>query len=174
MSKDDEFDLDSGEEDDLLALEVKSEGLASVTNGKRPLPDAEQELVTKRPKLEDDEPIRKRANELLKTYFGFDRFQHLQEKAIIRLIQGQSALVVFPTGGGKSLCYQLPALAIDGVTLIVSPLLALMRVSWVFYLGCKSLSICRTKSKLCGDGKSLRSRSILPRLERSIWTRKSP
>ncbi len=61
------------------------------------------------------------------THFGFDRFLPGQREVIERLLAGKSAAAVFPTGGGKSLCYQLPALMLDGVTLVVSPLIALMK-----------------------------------------------
>lgn len=64
---------------------------------------------------------------VLKKYFGYDAFREGQEAVISRLLAGQSAAAVFPTGGGKSLCYQLPALCLDGLTLVVSPLLALMK-----------------------------------------------
>ena len=65
--------------------------------------------------------------EVLKKHFGYDAFREGQEEVITRLLAGQSAAAVFPTGGGKSLCYQLPALCLDGLTLVVSPLLALMK-----------------------------------------------
>jgi len=64
---------------------------------------------------------------LLKKFFGHDAFRDGQEEVISHLLAGQSAAAVFPTGGGKSLCYQLPALCFDGLTLVVSPLLALMK-----------------------------------------------
>ncbi len=67
------------------------------------------------------------ARNLLRTYFGFEEFRPGQEPVIDALMAGRSALAVFPTGGGKSLCYQLPALAFDGVTVVVSPLIALMK-----------------------------------------------
>lgn len=63
----------------------------------------------------------------LQTHFGFDRFMPGQEEVIGHLLAGRSAAAVFPTGGGKSLCYQLPALLLPGVTLVVSPLIALMK-----------------------------------------------
>jgi ATP-dependent DNA helicase RecQ len=63
----------------------------------------------------------------LRTYFGFDEFRPGQEQIIEHLLAGQSAAAVFPTGGGKSICYQLPALLLEGVTLVVSPLIALMK-----------------------------------------------
>ena len=65
--------------------------------------------------------------EALKEYFGFDGFLDAQDKVVDRIIKGEDGLVVMPTGGGKSLCYQLPALCLDGVTLVVSPLIALMK-----------------------------------------------
>ncbi len=67
------------------------------------------------------------ANQLLKKYFEFDQFRDGQQAVIENLLAGRSAAAVFPTGGGKSLCYQLPALAFDGLTLVVSPLIALMK-----------------------------------------------
>ena len=63
----------------------------------------------------------------LRETFGYDRFRDGQEPVIRALLDGRPALAVFPTGGGKSLCYQLPALLLDGLTLVVSPLIALMR-----------------------------------------------
>lgn len=64
---------------------------------------------------------------LLKKHFGFDEFKDGQQPIIDRLINGRSCLAVFPTGGGKSLCYQLPALTFEGLTVVVSPLIALMK-----------------------------------------------
>ena len=64
---------------------------------------------------------------LLETHFGFRKFLEGQESAISAILNGQDALVVMPTGGGKSLCYQLPALMLDGITVVVSPLIALMK-----------------------------------------------
>lgn len=63
---------------------------------------------------------------VLKDYFGHDTFRDLQEEAIDTILSGRDLLMVLPTGGGKSLCYQLPALVLSGVTIVVSPLLALM------------------------------------------------
>jgi ATP-dependent DNA helicase RecQ len=65
--------------------------------------------------------------DLLQRYFGFEQFRPGQREVIENLHAGHSAAAVFPTGGGKSLCYQLPALVLPGVTLVVSPLIALMK-----------------------------------------------
>src|SRR6478672_13917766 len=67
------------------------------------------------------------ALDTLRSVFGFPAFREGQEAVVSRLLAGQSVLAIFPTGGGKSLCYQLPALLLDGVTLVVSPLIALMK-----------------------------------------------
>ena len=65
--------------------------------------------------------------EALKTFFGFDEFKGEQELAIQSVLDGRDTFVIMPTGGGKSMCYQLPALMSDGVALVVSPLIALMK-----------------------------------------------
>jgi len=62
----------------------------------------------------------------LKEYFGHTTFRELQEEAIDTILSKQDLLMILPTGGGKSLCYQLPSLMMDGVTVVISPLLALM------------------------------------------------
>ncbi|MUV03607.1 DNA helicase RecQ [Flavobacterium rakeshii] len=63
----------------------------------------------------------------LKKYFGFNKFKGLQEDVVKSIITGQNTFVIMPTGGGKSLCYQLPALVLDGTAIVVSPLIALMK-----------------------------------------------
>src|ERR671912_1696344 len=68
-----------------------------------------------------------RAAQLLKTVFGHPEFRGAQEDIVAHVAGGGDALVLMPTGGGKSLCYQLPALLREGTALVVSPLIALMQ-----------------------------------------------
>ena len=65
--------------------------------------------------------------QLLRTVFGYDAFRPLQETVIQGVLDGKDGLVIMPTGGGKSICYQLPALVLPGVTVVVSPLISLMQ-----------------------------------------------
>lgn len=68
-----------------------------------------------------------RAQTLLKDVFGFDTFRPLQEKVIAHVLEKKDALAIMPTGGGKSLCYQIPGMIFDGLTIVVSPLISLMK-----------------------------------------------
>ena len=63
----------------------------------------------------------------LKTHFGFDSFKGRQEDIIQNVLDGGNTFVIMPTGGGKSMCYQLPALLLEGTAVVVSPLIALMK-----------------------------------------------
>ncbi|MDG2247065.1 MAG: DEAD/DEAH box helicase, partial [Flavobacteriales bacterium] len=65
--------------------------------------------------------------EALKKFFGFNGFKGDQENIIKSLLSGQDTFVIMPTGGGKSMCYQLPALMSEGTAIVVSPLIALMK-----------------------------------------------
>lgn len=67
------------------------------------------------------------AREALRKYFGFREFLDGQETVLANVLAGRDTMVIMPTGGGKSLCYQLPAMVMDGVTIVVSPLIALMK-----------------------------------------------
>ena len=104
-----------------------------ITSSKKPQP---KKPATKRstPKLTEAEldnikPLHPEMGiyEGLQKYFGFTKFKGTQEKSINSLLSGHDTFVIMPTGGGKSLCYQLPALIVPGVAIIVSPLIALMK-----------------------------------------------
>src|ERR671933_1765719 len=71
----------------------------------------------------------------LQSVFGFPAFREGQTPVVEKLLDGKSVLAIFPTGAGKSLCYQLPALMLDGLTLVVSPLIALMKDQIDFLTG---------------------------------------
>src|SRR4051795_5987630 len=87
--------------------------------------------------------------EVLAARFGFDAFRPGQERVIEALLAGRSALAVFPTGAGKSLCYQLPALLLHGVTVVVSPLIALMK-DQIDFLQRSGIAAARIDSSLGG------------------------
>ena len=65
--------------------------------------------------------------DLLKIHYGYSEFRFGQEKAIKNVLEQKSTVVIMPTGGGKSLIYQLPSLILDGITIVISPLIALMK-----------------------------------------------
>lgn len=84
----------------------------------------------------------------LKNIFGFDNYKNNQQEIIKEVLEGKNILTVMPTGGGKSLCYQLPATLFDGLTLVVSPLIALMQsqVAQLQLLGIKACCLNSSNS----------------------------
>lgn len=86
----------------------------------------------------------------MSSHFGFGEFRPGQEQVVGALLDGRSALAVFPTGAGKSLCYQLPALLLDGVTVVVSPLIALMK-DQIDQLVARGIDAARLDSSLTVD-----------------------
>src|ERR1700760_56464 len=92
---------------------------------------------------------------ILKTVFGYDTFRGRQQEIIAHAIAGNHAFVLMPTGGGKSLCYQIPALARPGIGLVISPLIALMedQVTALRQAGVKAAAL---NSRLWGAGKERR------------------
>ncbi len=88
---------------------------------------------------------------LLEEHFGFPTFKPGQQAVVEHLLAGRSAAAVFPTGGGKSLCYQLPAMALPGVTLVVSPLIALMK-DQIDALATRGIAALRLDSTLDAGG----------------------
>jgi ATP-dependent DNA helicase RecQ len=79
------------------------------------------------PATATDPELKERLERALRERFGFERFQSGQEEVVVRVMEGQDTLAILATGAGKSLCYQLPALLLDGTTVVVSPLIALMK-----------------------------------------------
>jgi len=77
--------------------------------------------------MPDIKNLKKQTKELLKLHWNYDTFRPGQKTIIDNILEGKSTVVIMPTGGGKSLCYQLPALVLPGVTIVVSPLIALMK-----------------------------------------------
>ena len=84
-----------------------------------------------------------RTTQILKETFGYSQFRHNQKEIIDNVLAGNDSLVIMPTGGGKSLCYQIPALSLHGITIVVSPLIALMndQVNALVQLGIKAAAL---------------------------------
>src|SRR3954452_17786524 len=103
-------------------------GAAGLTQSEQPSPATDRNAAPASLRVMSREPMpAARPLELLAERFGFAEFRPGQEQVVDALLAGRSALAVFPTGAGKSLCYQLPALLLDGMTIVVSPLIALMK-----------------------------------------------
>jgi superfamily II DNA helicase RecQ len=154
---DDDFGLSSSDEADLIALAD-----ASTQGTKRKASFTEDVIVPKRLAIEPLQTLPMAVAALTRD-FGLKAFRLKQEQVILRILNGGSATVVFPTGGGKSLCYQIPALVFSevdrladtrgerdsGITLVVSPLIALMKdqVDALVRRGIKAAVLDSTKSR---------------------------
>jgi hypothetical protein len=133
---DDDFGLDSDDDDFLVQAAINIENPSLKRRASEDLSSSNKRKAVAIYPERSDAAVR-----ILKTQFGMEAFRLAQEKVISRLLHGGSAVVVFPTGGGKSLCFQIPALGFDemdkasgqrgegegGITLVVSPLIALMK-----------------------------------------------
>ena len=130
------------EDEDLMLAESTDLVTTSASTKRATSSDFDDIASSKRLRGDDDAASIALAEGILKKTWGFPHFRLKQQQAITRLINGGSAVVVFPTGGGKSLVYQVPALAFNdhdkhcgrspggGLTLVVSPLIALMKVGF--------------------------------------------
>ncbi len=103
--------------------------------------------------------LKKNLEELASDYFGITSFRDSQREIITRVLEGGNTLVVMPTGMGKSLCYQLPALIFDGLTLVISPLIALMK-DQVDKLTGRGIDACYINSSLSKEQRSARYEGI--------------
>ncbi|WP_391573710.1 DNA helicase RecQ [Cohnella sp.] len=99
------------------------------------------------------------ALDALKTYYGYDRFRSGQERLIEAILDGRDVLGIMPTGAGKSICYQIPALLLDGVSLVVSPLISLMK-DQVDSLNAAGIEATYINSSLSASETSKRMRDV--------------
>src|SRR5919201_4145698 len=110
------------------------------------------------------DPDTPRLEWVLRSRFGLESFRPGQREVITALLTSCAALAVFPTGGGKSLCYQVPALLLEGVTLVVSPLIALMKdqIDYLRRLGIKAarLDSSLTTAEVRSTSEQLRSGTL--------------
>ena len=109
--------------------------------------------------------------EALKRYFGYDSFRPGQEEIVSALLAGRDALAIMPTGAGKSLCYQVPALLLPGLTLVISPLISLMQdqVKGLNAAGIHAAFINSSTSR--PNAWKARCSAALPRGRTSRWSR---
>ncbi|MCK5706470.1 MAG: DNA helicase RecQ [Candidatus Aureabacteria bacterium] len=108
----------------------------------------------------DKENYQKKIYSVLKKYWGYQSFRPWQEETIFSILEGQEALTVLPTGGGKSLCFQLPALLLEGVAIVISPLISLMK-DQVDSLNDMGIAAACLNSSLLADER----RSVIDRLK---------
>lgn len=156
----DDFALNSSDEENLIALTQAVE--TPRHSSKRKISTVHDEIPSKRIATESPAMLQLAVTALTKT-FGLKEFRLKQEQAIARILAGGSAAVIFPTGGGKSLCYQVPAVVFpemdkfaglrepreSGITLVVSPLIALMKdqVDALRQRGISAATLDSTKSR---------------------------
>ena len=94
--------------------------------------------------------LRNRALQLLQTYFGYTSFRPAQEAPVVSLLQNEDVVAIMPTGAGKSICFQIPALCKSGISIVFSPLISLMKdqVDNINNLGIKSAYINSSLSNI--------------------------
>ncbi len=124
------------------------------------------------------------AKDVLKKYWGYNSFRTGQEKAITSVLDGRDTLVLFPTGGGKSLCYQVPALLFDGLTIVISPLIALMKdqVDQLKSMGIRATFINSTLSRRETEQRLVNARNGMykllymapERIKTELWQSEQP
>lgn len=124
------------------------------------------------------------AKEILKKYWGYDSFRKGQRKAIGSILEGKDTLVLFPTGGGKSLCYQVPALLFEGLTIVISPLIALMKdqVDQLKAMGIRATFINSTLSRRETEQRLVNARNGMykllymapERIKTELWQSEQP
>ena len=93
--------------------------------------------------------------QILSTYWGYNDFRPLQEEAMRAVVEGRDSLVVLPTGGGKSLCFQAPALAMPGLAVVVSPLIALMKDQVDALVDCGVPAACVNSTLIAEEKRSI-------------------